>query len=57
MRWQKKRFNNLLQQNVKYTVILLQNIDKYSLKVNELNHSSQAGVIFFNSTPAKNTNF
>ena len=29
----------------------------YSLKINELNQSSQAGVIFFNSTPAKKTNF
>ena len=29
----------------------------HSLKINELNQSSQAGVIFFNSTPAKNTNF
>ena len=29
----------------------------YSLKINELNESSQAGVNFFNSTPAKNTNF
>ena len=29
----------------------------HSLKINELNQSSQAGVIFFNSTPAKYTNF
>ena len=29
----------------------------YSLKLNELNQSSQAGVNFFFSTPAKNTNF
>ena len=29
----------------------------YSLKINEFNQSSQAGVIFFNSSPAKNTNF
>ena len=30
---------------------------RYSLKINELNQSSQAGVFFFNSTPAKDTNF
>ena len=29
----------------------------YSLKLNELNRSSEAGVNFFNSSPAKNTNF
>ena len=31
-------------------------IKLYSLKINQLNQSSQAG-FFFNSTPAKNTNF
>ena len=29
----------------------------YSLKINELNRSSQAGIYFFDSTPAKNTMF
>ena len=36
---------------------IISKLQFHFLKINELNQSSQAGVIFFNSTPAKNTNF